>query len=537
MLKPIRWALCAAVSVTLCACMPGSIEPRATTKNDMGGAAGTTEAAILEAAPCARDTRDIAQGMPSADRIYSWIEDLVSFGNRRTGQIGGMRAAAYMKCQFEAMGLQDVHFETATTMMWEATKSQLTVGGEPVDSSPTPFTLMMADGSAAELNTGADGKEVEIVDIGLGLAPQLQNVKGKIAMFDLKFLVPTAGLSPFMEFLWDPGLTIVDSELTMLIPNPFMTTYDKIIDQIISAGAVGFIGVLDSGYFDSNKYYNESYHKKLPIPGVWVSPKDGAKVRTMMDAGKSTANIAMDVRSGPTIGRAVVGVLPGKSAETILITSHHDSAWNGAVEDASGAASVIAQAQYFASQPAGSRERTLMFVTMDSHWTGYEVHGAFAQKYIIKAETPYEIVGGVTIEHIGKQGLTDSDGQLVIRDQPEYRGIFENLGPTLKLTMINGLIKHNLTRTALLDATPLCPTVGIPTDAFGCVAGVPVASLIAGPNYLYDEADTLDKVAKDQLVPVANFFAELVEAMDGTPKQLIGMPVVDSLPTAATLGL
>lgn len=534
MLKPIRWALCAAVSVTLCACMPGSIEPRATAKNDMGGAAGTTEAAILEAAPCARDTRDIAQGMPSEDRIYSWIEDLVSFGNRRTGQIGGMRAAAYMKCQFEAMGLQDVHYETATTMMWEATHSQLTVGGETIDSTPTPFTLMMADGSAAELSTGADGKEIEVVDIGLGLTPQLQNVKGKIVVFDLKFLVPTAGLAPLIEFLWDPGLTIVDRELTALTPNPFQTTYSNVIDQVVSAGAAGFIGVL-ADYFDSNKYYNESYHKKLPIPGVWVSPKDGAKVRELMKAGKSTANIAMSVHSGPAIGRAVVGMLPGKSLETIMVTSHHDSAWNGAVEDASGAASVIAQAQYFASQPAESRERTLMFVTMDSHWTGYEVHKAVGYKYIINQETPYEPVGAVTIEHIGKQGLKDENGQLIVKDQPEFRGIFENLGPTLKLNMINGLIKHNLTRTALLDATPLCPTVGVPTDAFPCVAGVPVASLIAGPNYLYDAADTLDKVAKDQLVPVANFFAELVEAMDETPKQLIGMPVVDSLPTVATI--
>ena len=57
------------------------------------------------------------------------------------------------------------------------------------------------------------------------------------------------------------------------------------------------------------------------------------------------------------------------------------------------------------------------------------------------------------------------------------------------------------------------------------VAGIPTASLIAGPNYLYDEADTLDKIAKDQLVPVTKFFAELVEAMDATPSALIGVGI------------
>ena len=50
-------------------------------------------------------------------------------------------------------------------------------------------------------------------------------------------------------------------------------------------------------------------------------------------------------------------------------------------------------------------------------------------------------------------------------------------------------------------------------------------SLIAGPNYLYDLADTLDKVDKEQLVPVANVFAELIEAIDTTPSSLIGVPL------------
>jgi hypothetical protein len=224
--------------------------------------------------------------------------------------------------------------------------------------------------------------------------------------------------------------------------------------------------------------------------------------------------------------------LPGKSKDTILVTSHHDSVWNGAVEDGSGAASVLAQAQYFASKPAESREKTLLFATMDSHWTGYQVHTAFGKKYIIDKKTPYNIVGDVSIEHIAKQGVKDADGKLQINDQPEYRGIFENLGPTLKLTMINGMINHDLRRMALLDATPMCGTVGIPTDAFSCVAGIPTASLISGPNYLYDEADTLDKVDREQLVPVAQFFAELIEAMDSTPSVLIGVPV-PPLSTAA----
>ncbi|MDP3858950.1 MAG: M28 family peptidase [Stagnimonas sp.] len=494
------------------------------------------EAAIIDAPPCARNTAAESMGMPSEERIFGWIRDLTLFGNRRTGSIGGMKAAAYMKCQFESLGLVDVHYETAQTMSWEARKSSLSVAGEPIDSSPVPFT-MITSSKPNNFSTPPGGLNAELVDIGLGTPAEVyaKGVKGKIAVFDLKFLVPTLALAPLMEFFWDPGLTIADP--SSLNPNPFQTQYSYIIKTIVDAGAVGYIGVL-ADYFDSNKYYNESYHLQLPVPGMWVAPKDGQKVRALMAAsGNATANIVMEGKSnGEAIGRAVMGVLPGKSKDTILITSHHDAAWNGAVEDASGAASVLAQAQYFASQPAESREKTLLFATMDSHWTGYEVHKAFGQKYILDPNSPYKVVGDVSIEHIGKQGVKDADNKLKIVDQPEYRGIFENLSPALKQTMISGIIKHDLRRIALLDAVALCPTVGIPTDAFSCVAGVPTASLIAGPNYLYDEADTLDKIARDQLVPVARFFAELVEAMDATPSALIGVgiasPVVNppSLP-------
>ena len=487
------------------------------------------EVAILEAPRCAPNTQPDAIGMPSEERIFGWIRDLTLFGNRRTGSIGGMKAAAFMKCQFESLGLVDVHYETAKTMSWEATKSSLSVAGQPIDSSPVPFTMITTT-KPTTFSTPPGGVDAELVDIGLGTPAEVyaKSVKGKIAVFDLKFLVPTLALAPLAEFFWDPDLTIADP--SSLNPNPFQTQYADIIETIIDAGAVGYIGVL-ADYFDSNKYYNESYHLQLPVPGMWVAPKDGQKIRDLMAASAgATANMVMEGKSnGEAIGRAVMGVLPGKSKDTILITSHHDAAWNGAVEDASGAASVLAQAQYFASQPAESREKTLLFATMDSHWTGYEVHDAFAKKYILSADSPYKVVGDVSIEHIGKQGVKDADNKLKIIDRPEYRGIFENLSPALKQTMISGIIKHDLRRITMLNATALCPTVGIPTDAFSCVAGIPTASLIAGPNYLYDEADTLDKIAKDQLVPVTKFFAELVEAMDATPSALMGAGVVSPI--------
>ena len=187
-------------------------------------------------------------------------------------------------------------------------------------------------------------------------------------------------------------------------------------------------------------------------------------------------------------------------------------------------AAVLAQAQHYASQPAESREKTMMFVTFDTHFTGYQAHMAFVDKYIVKQETPYKIVANITLEHIGKQAVKDADGKLQVRDQSEMRGIMNNFGLPIKAAMIQAIIKHDLRRTALLQANVLCAVAGMPTDAsFVCLEGVPTASLISGPLYLYDEADTLDKIDRAQLVPVTKAFIDIIDAVDATPSILLGL--------------
>lgn len=472
--------------------------------------------------PCALEEGPETTGMPSTERIFQWTKDMTSFGYRRTGTQANAQAAAYVKCRFEAMGLQDVHYETATSWRWEAERSSLSVNGRAIDSFPVAFSFITPD-QPSVFSTGPAGLQTELVDIGSGSSLQtaLTKVKGKIVVFDLKFQVSTAAFLPIMEFFWDPGLTMV--ERAAFAGNPYQTNLSSVVKRLMNAGAVGFVGVL-SDYFDSNKYYNEFYRStQVTIPGVWVTKSEGAVIRALMKAGggRPAAKLVLDGRRDAVEARAVVGMLPGKSMDTILVTSHHDSVWNGAVEDASGTASVLAQLQYFASKPAASREKTMMFATLDSHFTGYQVHQALTQKYIVKKETPYTIVADVTLEHIGKQGVV-KDGKLVMTGKTEVLGIMENLSPALKTTLKSSIKRHDLRRTAMLSSRLLCPTVGIPTDAFSCVAGVPTASLISGPVYLYDQADTIDKVATEQLQPVAKVFADLIEAIDKTPSNRIG---------------
>jgi Peptidase family M28 len=475
-------------------------------------------------APCAREAGPQAVGMPSTDRIFQWTAGMTGFGERRTGTPAVEKAAAYVKCKLESLGVEDVHYETTPSWKWEATRHALRVNGQAIDSYPAAFTFVTPD-QPSVFTTGPDGLSAPLVDVGSGSASmvKLSDVRGKIVLFDLKFQVPLVAFTPVLEFLWDPQLSVL--EKSSFVGNPYQTNMSSVVKRLMDAGAVGFVGVL-SDYFDSNKYHNEYYRRlQVTMPGLWVTKTEGAQLRARLKAnkGRVTANMVMEGSRTWAPASAVIGVLPGKSKDTILVTSHHDSVWNGAVEDATGVASVLAQAQVAASKPLSQREKTLMFVTMDSHFTGYQVHQMFVKKYIIDKQSPYNIVGNVTLEHIGKQGVIEN-GKLVMREQLEVLGVLEDLSPSLRKTLKQAIKRHDVRRMGMLSSQLLCSQgIGIPTDAsFTCVSGVPTASLIAAPIYLYDQADTLDKVAKDALQPVAKVFADLIEAMDKTPSDQMG---------------
>ncbi|HEX9690590.1 MAG TPA: M20/M25/M40 family metallo-hydrolase [Gemmatimonadales bacterium] len=105
----------------------------------------------------------------------------------------------------------------------------------------------------------------------------------------------------------------------------------------------------------------------------------------------------------------VVGVLPGRRADEIVLFSAHydhigirpavqgDSIGNGANDNASGTTGVIALARYF--KALGPQERTLVFVA----FTAEEI-GGFGSRYFASRVNPDHIVAMFNLEMIGKPG-------------------------------------------------------------------------------------------------------------------------------------
>ena len=123
--------------------------------------------------------------------------------------------------------------------------------------------------------------------------------------------------------------------------------------------------VLDSGYIQN---FNHTYKVKR-------------RQRIFPVKGKDKNDI--NVPDTTVVGGNVVGMIKGKSNKIIVVTGHHDhlgirngKIYNGADDDASGSAAVIAIADYFKGK---TPNHTLVFATVDA-----EESGMLGSKYLVK---------------------------------------------------------------------------------------------------------------------------------------------------------
>ncbi len=473
-------------------------------------------------APAASPAKPPA-GLSTQEQIMSDVRSLVELGPRRSGTPGGDRAAEYVGQGLRDAGIPRVWEEHATTYQWEATSWGVEVGGRTIDAFPATQSFFGENRGdwTGDFTTGPNGRTAGVVDVGAGGILDLagKDVRGKVVLFDLNFLAPVLGLGAVSEWLYDPRYTLIKDPASLLQANPYITNYETTVRELQRRGAVGFIGILGD-YFDSNRYRNEFYRRlNVMLPGFWVTAGQGRSLRTQLRLGQRQATLRLEGRRWAAPTRTVMGYLPGQSDETVMVQSHHDSLGPGAVEDASGTASVLAQARYWAAQPRSARPRSLLFITFDSHFTGYQAHIAFGKRYFEGDDAPFPIVANATIEHIAKQGVVRG-GKLTMRSAPEPRGIFRLGGTEVKRTIIEAVRKYDLQRLTLINVKAISPEGNIPTDAsFVSMYGIPTISFISGPIYMYDDIDTIDKVDERQLVPVNAAFVDIIGRLQRLPAE------------------
>ncbi|MEP9319805.1 M28 family peptidase [Pseudomonas sp. LABIM340] len=465
--------------------------------------------------------RSSLPGMPSNGEIFGFIQDITDFGPRRTGSEANVRTAGYIASKFKDFGLTNITIEKGDTYQWDAEKWGLDVDGKGIPAFYMRHSFH--SGKEGEFSTGSGGRQAEFIYVGDRKDLKGLDVKGKIVVADVELgEISMAKMRLGADTVYDPAKTLgLSDRLDPFTPN----NYPYNMASAIEGGAVGFVGIL-SNYFNSNRFYNEdlayfvSDDLYLSIPGMWVSHEDGEALKEILKAKpNATGRLVLEGDVKKVQYRTVVGFLPGKSAETLMVQSHHDSGFMGAVEDASGVSEVLALAQYYGKQPPKSRDRSMMFVVMDSHFTGYEAHEDFVKKNILGAGV--NVLANVTVEHIARE-MEVKDGKAVMTGQVDPR-IFITSPSLIDLTS-EKVEQHDYRRSMVMSTKLFDDDEGLPTDVgpIQLKTGMPVISLISAPVYLYDIADTLDKVAVEELQPTAVLVADLLDSLDKMPADKIG---------------
>jgi hypothetical protein len=464
------------------------------------------------------------RNVPSNREIFGYIKDLTSFGYRRTGTPAVRKSVEYIRDRFNEFGLKNVHIENHDSYRWESLVCSLEVDGKKIPSFPMPTSMRVNE--FGKFSMGDKGTSADVVYVGAGSEDDYKkiDVKNKIVVSDILFYdVEWRDFKGMSYFTHDPKGTLAGG---MKHENPYISrNFPSNYYRAQNNGAAAFVGVLVD-YFDRDTYYNEDlslsseFRDKgfMKIPGLYVSKSEGVKIKNAISGKASGAKAKL--RFAVSITRAtapnVMGYIPGKSGDIILIHSHHDSPFTGAVQDASGVAVVMAMAEYFSKAPAEFRDKTLMFASLDTHFSGYTANKGFIKNRKDKGEN---IILDVCIEHIGLEAK-NAGGKLVLTGDIEPRGIFVSENRGLITAAENAVVKNDFGRFALL---PTFSPLGVCSDAFYLhKSGVPVVSLISPPLYIYDPEDTLDKVAIDQLNPTASVLIDIVEDADNMPSADIG---------------
>jgi hypothetical protein len=454
--------------------------------------------------------------VPTEETIFGWISEVFDQGIRRPGYPADEWAEGWIADQFRSSGLDNVRLEPITVTRWEPTDWSLEVIGPDsrtttLDCFPVPFS--------APIN----GLETEVAVFDQA-SPG--GVRDKASLFDVPLiripadLLATAGSAPA-----DPTGRVVDPDGSLAGAQhivPFGAQFQAVMEPSIEAGAAAFIGTLTDYPGNSFNYFVPYDAIARPIPGVWVNGTDGAWLRDQLARGPVRVRLTVASEREDVESHNVVGELEGADEETVMIGSHHDGPWASAVEDGSGISLVLAQAIYWAAQPIERRPHRLVFVLQGGHMSG----GAGLRGYIEahRAELA-QVVLEVHLEHAALE-FAERGGDVVPTGEPVPRWFFTSRNPSLESAVAEALETEQLGRSMILapDAFGEQP----PTDgAFYYREGVPVMNFLTAPFYLFDAMDTLDKIDRENLVPLTRAAIRIIESTRGVSAAEIRAAMVD----------
>jgi Peptidase family M28 len=434
--------------------------------------------------------------IPSEDKIFTRIEEVFAQGIRRPGYPADRWAEDWLQERFRAFGLERVRAEPVKVAYWEPCETTLTVTIPDAALEIPCFPLPHA--------APVERFEAEIVPFD---PARPEAVEGAFSLYDVVLnRVPQTILQARATWSFDPDGTYGSTKHIL----PFGREIQHVMEPSLAAGAAAFIGVLRDYPGDSHDYYVPYDAIERPIAGVWISGSDGERLRGLLAGGPIRATLSVDSVQEMITAYNIVGELPGADEEVVIIGSHHDGPWASAVEDGSGIALVLAQAEYWSQVPQAERPHRLLFLLNAGHMAGGAGQRTFVDEHAAELDS---CVLELHLEHAANE-FSDESGVPAPTGRPESRWWFTSLIPRLQDAVRAAIEAEDLRRSMVVPPTMFGPKPTTDGADF-YLAGVPLVNYLTAPFYLFDAMDTLDKIHRSSLVPVTRAAIRIIESTGG----------------------
>ena len=208
-------------------------------------------------------------------------------------------------------------------------------------------TLASASPTYASPGTPSDGIDVELIDVGLGMATDFlgRDVRGKAAIIHA---IPRPGI-----------ISLIRS-----------ATLRGAIERAGAQGAAAILIVIEL----PGNIQTVLYSVNSAVPTLALGSDDGATLqRVLSEAVESRPprlRLRFDVQEVEGLTSSVVlGVVPAatEDAEKVVIVAHRDAFFEGASDNAAGVATAVELARYFSRVPRSERRRAVEIIGTPGH--------------------------------------------------------------------------------------------------------------------------------------------------------------------------